>query len=96
MATYIYITILFLSLFVVFVLKKSHTHNADFRSKQNQLKKTIARNSKRLAKQKQKIEIASDYQKTIQENNQELFTKIAKMNTSLFEELFSKNKSKSE
>jgi uncharacterized membrane-anchored protein YhcB (DUF1043 family) len=93
MVTYILIAFLFLLLFMTFILKNYKKNKADFRSKQSQLKKTIATRNNRLTEQKQKIEIASDYQKKLQKNNQELFIKLARMNTSLFEELFSKNKS---
>lgn len=95
MTIYILFLLFISAIVVLFLFKNQNREKSDFDLKQNLLEQKIADENAKINKQKQKIKIVEDFKKTIKSNNEELFSQIAGMNNSLFEEINRKNKSNS-
>lgn len=86
MELYIFSIIIFGILnFIIFKILKEQAFQ--FRKNKNQLKKDIQLLNEKVYKQRQKIDLAEASKKNIKTTNDLLFTKIANLNFSLFEEI---------
>ncbi len=95
MSIYILVLLFIAVIVVLYLFENQNKEKSDFDLKQRQLEQKIADKNIKINKQRQKIEIVEDFKKSIKSSNEELFTKIAGINNSLFEEINRKNKSNS-